>query len=152
MTKGAVTASRLLATATISVMLGCGSRQSLEQQVLSADHLEYLAEAFPSDGGSRVFFFYMHPPKHQLLALMVRHRNPALGGNADFQEIWLDRGGGFGTHTDVQPASALEAKLLLLLQAATIGTNAELHVTTKPASLDHLKWVTERMTDRRAKW
>ncbi len=135
----------------LAVTAGC-SRPPLEQQVLSAQRLEYLAEAFPADGGSRVYFFYMHPPQRQMLALMVRHRNAALGGNADFQEIWLDRGGGFATHTDVQAGSPLETKVLRFLGTATINTNADLHIITHPADLDHLKWVVERMKDRNSKW
>src|SRR5438876_830288 len=133
--------------AVLALTEACSRSHPLDQQVLAAEHLEYLAEAFPADGGSRVFFFYVHPPQRQLLAVIVRHRNAALGGNADFQEIWLDRGGGFGTHTDVQPDSALEAKLLQLLRTAMINTNADLHIITHPAKLDHLKWVAERMKD-----
>ena len=147
--KGAAIALRLLAAATVTAPIGCGSRRPLDQQVLSANHLEYIAEAFPADGGSRMFLFYMQPPEHRQLALLVRHRNFT---NADFQEIWLDRNPGFGTHTDVQPGSALEVKLIQLLQTATINTNADLQFITHPPSLDHLKWVTKRIQDRKSKW
>src|SRR5580765_5030593 len=102
--KAAASSLAIVVAAGVALTVGC-SRPPLDQQVLNAQRLEYVAEAFPTDGGSRVFFFYTHPPERQMLALLVRHRNPALGGNADFQEIWLDRGGGFGTHTDVQAGS-----------------------------------------------
>ncbi len=143
-----------LGTVLVVLLAGCGPPQPLEQQVLSANQLEYISEDFPPDGGSHVFFFYMQPPRHQLLALLVRQRNPAFGGNPDFQEIWLDRTGGFGTYTDVRPGSALESKVIQLLSTASLRTNAnETFVDpANPPNLERLKWVIERIKDRKSKW
>src|SRR5688572_5306647 len=83
--------------ASIVVALFLKSRNTpVEQQIMTANSLQFLGEDFPLDGGSRAFFFYL--PRNQYLILLVRHRRPvAEGGNPDFQEILVQDDRGYQT-------------------------------------------------------
>jgi hypothetical protein len=72
-------------------------------------------------------------------------------GNPDFQEIWLDRHGGFNPHIDVPPGSELESKLVVLLRTATVRTNVAERFSAPPRA-ERLRWVIERIRDRKTKW
>ena len=121
----------------------------LEEQIRSAMHLTFIGEEPVLDGGSYTFFFEL--PRHRPMALKVRHRRADLGGNAEFQEIWLDRTGGMNPHLDLQPGSELESKIITLLGSATCKTNSGRHFTTPPRR-ERLQWVVERIRDRKTTW
>ena len=126
-----------------------GRRPLTEQEVLAADHLDFVEEMPVPDGGSYVFSFRL--PHKRSLAIQVLHRRADLGGNAEFQEIRIDRLGAMNPYIDVRPGSALEEKLLMLLQSATIDTNATPSYASLP-SPPRLQWLCERIRDRKSKW
>jgi len=120
----------------------------VEQQVMEADRLEFIGEDFPSDGGSRAFFFHM--PGKQYLMLLVVHRGSVKDrGNPDFQEIRIH--GYQRKLTNVVAGSALEEKLVALLRTATINTNEGRHYSARPKP-ERLTWIIERMEDRKSTW
>ncbi len=82
---------------------------------------------------------------------MVLHRQAVLGGNPNFQEIRIDRYGGFALYVDVKVGSKLEKKLLDLLQTATVNTNRADNYIRPPKS-ENLKWIVQRIQDRRSGW
>jgi hypothetical protein len=122
-------------------------RPVTEQEVLAADRIDFVSEMPIPDGGSYVFSFRL--PHNRSLVIQVLHRRADLGGNAEFQEIRIDRL--TKPYIDVRPRSALEAKLLALLQTARIDTNATPSYATLP-SPERLQWLCERIRDRKAKW
>ena len=123
--------------------------RTLEEQIHSASSVTFIGEAPVTDGGSYTFFFLL-PRRHQM-ALKVRHRRPDMGGNANFQEIWLDSSGGMNPHLDLQPGSQLESKILTLLESATCKANAREDFMTPPTQ-ERLRWVVERIRDRKSVW
>jgi len=147
--KAGIAAAAVVALA-LSFMAKRQPLKPLDQQVLAADGIEFLGQDFPADGGSRGFFFRL--PHGQPMVLLVRHRDARKGGNPEFQEIWLDRIGGFETYVDVRPSSPLETKLVTLLQVATVRPNTRFSEPPNAPNAEQLKWVVDRIQDRKSKW
>jgi hypothetical protein len=124
----------------------------LERYVLSAKHIEYIGFSSYWDGGSRSFAFKL--PGCRSMVVFVPHRNPELGGNPDFQEIYLGPNDEAKRQVRVEPGSALETRLLTLLRTATAKTNAATSLTNWPwaPTTKDLKWLAERIQDRKSKW
>jgi hypothetical protein len=122
---------------------------SVDRQILRAKSLDFVGEAYPPDGGSRVFLFEL--PRHRFFAVMVRHRHPALGGNAAFQEIWVGQNPGFRSHFDLIPGSLVEAKLLKLLRTARCH-DVSFGFITRPPQTNALVWLDQRIRDRASTW
>jgi hypothetical protein len=142
----AITAVAVLAAIAWRFLAGA---KPVDQSLLAADHVDFIGELPVPDGGSITFFFLL--PHSQPMALLVRHRDPRFGANPEFQEIWLDRYGGFNPHIDVSPATPLESKLVGLLLSATIKTNAGEH-GWEPPNPERLKWIIQRIQDRKSPW
>jgi hypothetical protein len=145
----------LAGAAVITVALIAGWFQSMrpltEQEVLAAKRVDFVEEVPIPDGGSYVFHFRL--PHKRSMAVQVVHRHTGMGGNPDFQEIRLDRFGAMSPYIDLRPGSPLEAKLLSLLQNAGIDTNAAAPDAefTSPRP-ERLRWLMDRIRDRKAKW
>ena len=142
-----VTVGMTLVVAALIAAYVYSTRPLTEQEVLAADRLDFVSEMPIPDGGSHVFTFRL--PYHRALPIQVLHRRADLGGNADFQEIRIDRA--TRPYIDVRPGSVLEAKLLVLLETASIDTNATPSYATLP-SRERLQWLCERIRDRKTKW
>jgi hypothetical protein len=123
-----------------------------QRYLLSAKHIEYTGLSSYWDGGSRSFAFKL--PGWPSMVVFVPHRNPELGGNPDFQEIYLGPNDEAKRQVRVEPGSGLETRLLILLRTATAKTNAETSPTNWPwaPTTKDLKWLAERIQDRKSKW
>jgi hypothetical protein len=88
------------------------------------------------------------------MVVFVPHRNPELGGNPDFQEIYLGSNDEAKRQVRVEPGSRLETRLLTLLRTASAKTTAETSPTNWPwaPTTKDLKWLAERIQDRKSKW
>jgi hypothetical protein len=124
---------------------------SVERHLLRAGHTELTGWSSYWDGGSRSFAFEL-PGSHSMV-VFVPHRITTFGGNSDFQEIWL------GNDAEMQqtlliPGSALETRLLALLQTATVKANRGTIPTNWPwtPTPGELKWLATRIQDRKSKW
>jgi hypothetical protein len=126
-------------------------RPLTEQELLAADHLDFIEEQAIPDGGSFVFFFAL--PHKRSVAIQVLHRRADMGGNPDFQEIRIDRLGAMNPYIDLRPGSPLESHLLSLLQTARTDTNAAVpHTEFTFPRPERLRWLMDRIRDRKAKW
>jgi hypothetical protein len=115
----------------------------VEQQLLTAERLEFFGADFPAEGGSPDFFFLL--PLQQPLALLSGQRRSADEFiPPDFQTIVITGNRG---RTNVSAGSALEEKLLTLLRTATINTNAGRGHDVRPSS-ERLQWLIERVENR----
>jgi len=122
----------------------------LDRQILESGHIKLLAEGFPLDGGSRVFFFQL--PQGRSMALEVHNRDPRFDGNPDFQEIWLSSDGNFKTYIVLQQRSPLEQRVLDLLENASCEPTS-LPFFSRPARPEMLSWIIEdRIKDRKSTW
>ncbi len=123
----------------------------LERDLLKAGHIEFTGWSSYWDGGSRSFAFEL-PGSHSMV-VFVPHRNAAFDGNPDFQEIWLGDDAEM-RQTLLKSSSALETRLLTLLQTATIKTNPGATLTNWPwtPTPGELKWLATRIQDRKSKW
>ena len=123
-----------------------------ERYLLAIKHVELTGWSSYWDGGSRSFAFNL--PGWRSMIVLVPHRNAALGGNPDFQEIWLGPNKAAMRQVCLRPGSALEAHLLTLLRAASVKENRETSLTNWPwaPSLGDLRWLAARIEDRRSKW
>jgi hypothetical protein len=86
--------------------------------------------------------------------VFVHHRNPVFDGNPDFQEIRLQPNAATNVRMPLEPGSALEAKLVTLLQTARVKANEDGSLSNQvwaPHASD-LKWLVERIQDRKSKW
>lgn len=123
-----------------------------ERCLLVANHIELTGWSSYWDGGSRSFAFKL--PGWRSVVVFVPHRSPELGGNPDFQDIWLGPNNASMRQIRLRPGSALETHLLTLLRTASVKANREASLTNwpwAPTSKD-LKWLAARIEDRRSKW
>jgi hypothetical protein len=123
-----------------------------ERCVLVVKHIELTGWSSYWDGGSRTFAFRL--PGWRSMIVFVPHRNAALGGNPDFQEIWLGPNKSAMRQVCLKPGSALETHLLTLLRTAGVKENQEASSTNWPwmPTPNDLKWLAVRIQDRRSKW
>ena len=123
-----------------------------ERCVLVVKHIELTGWSSYWDGGSRSFAFRL--PGWRSMIVFVPHRNATLGGNPDFQEIWLGPNKTAMRQVCIKPGSALETHLLTLLRTASVKENREASLTNwpwAPAPKD-LEWLAARIEDRKSKW
>ena len=120
--------------------------------ISSAKQIELTGWSSYWDGGSRSFAFRL--PGWRSMIVFVPHRNVALGGNPDFQEIWLGPNKAAMRQVCLEPGSALETHLLTLLRTASVKENQEASSTNWPwtPTPKDLKWLATRIQDRRSKW
>ena len=123
-----------------------------ERCVLVVKQIELTGWSSYWDGGSRSFAFRL--PGWRSMIVFVPHRNAALGGNPDFQEIWLGPNKAAMRQVCLKPGSALETHLLTLLRTASVKENQEASSTNWPwtPTPKDLKWLAARIQDRRSTW
>ena len=115
--------------------------------LLRVDHLEFVGEHSVNDGGSRLFDF--RAGSYGWLGVLIRHRNPDFDGYPDAQEIGLWRRG--QDYFVLVPQSPSEQRLLALLQSASVNTNRWGGTPDCP-SQDRLRWIINRIRDRKSPW
>ena len=120
--------------------------------LMNTKHIELTGWSSYWDGGSRSFSFKLSQGRS--MVVFVPHRNPALGGNPDFQEVWLGPNDRAKHEVRLEPGSTLEARFLTLLRTATVKTNPEASSTNWPGvpTPKDLNWLAERIQDRQSKW
>lgn len=140
------------ASALFTILILLRAATPFESHVLSAKRIELTGWSSYWDGGSRSFAFELPSSRH--MVIFVPQRHPEFGGNPDFQEIWLGPNKEGMHQVCLKPASALEARLLALLQTATVTTNTRASPTNWPwtPTPRELKWLAERIQDRKSKW
>jgi hypothetical protein len=124
----------------------------LDRQILSASHIEYYGKCALWDGGSRFFEFRL--PYWHSMVVFVSHRNADFGGNRDYQEIRLGPSEKSMRDLTLEPGSVLETKLVALLRTAKVksGRGRNLSNRVWAPTPDDLKWIIERIQDRKSAW
>lgn len=118
--------------------------------VLLVNHIEFIGWGSYWDGGSRSFTFSL--PGWRTMVVLAPHRNEAFGGNPDFQEIWLGPDEETKRQVCLKPGSALEAHLLTLVRTASVNQEPSSTNRFWRPTLYELKWLAERIQDRKSKW
>ena len=119
-----------------------------DQQTFLADRIEFLGEYLPGDGVSYVFCFRLPCGSHMTVSAL--HRTDKFEGeHPEPQGIWLEQKG--ARPTQLQPGTAVETKLVILLRHAKMRTDvSEQH--DSPPRPARLEWLIERIEDRESAW
>jgi hypothetical protein len=123
-----------------------------ERCVLVVKHIELTGWSSYWDGGSRSFTFSL--PGWRSMVVFVPHRNAALGGNPNFQEVWLGPNKAAMRQVGLKPGSTLESHVLSLLRTATVKESQAASSTNWPwtPTAKDLTWLAARIQDRTSKW
>ena len=124
------------------LLLGCGDpavnfwRRTLD----ACGQITLMLKAHPTDGGSICFFFKIDAGDQFMLQAV--HQDVAMGGNERYQEFRIL---GDSYKAEVEPGSALESRLAVLLEACLFKDPSKWGPDTRD-------WLLGRLRNRDIPW
>lgn len=150
-TKAAI-AVAAIALSAVGIFFVHQLRKPFLQQLSTARYVELIRKGSIWDGGSR--YFVLRLPYWHTAVVFVPHRNPGLGGNPGFQEVWIRPDEYSRDGFQLEAGSELEAHVVSLLRTAAVAAprpGSPEDRVWEPTP-DDLKWLVERIQNRRSKW